>query len=170
MWLALALALFAVSFIGIVWARRRGRREVKVVVPVDLAARIEAATRAFAAAPPWAPASIVDAPETAAAVEASLIAGDGERALEFAEAAFAASPKARRWLAWALVAKGQPSAALDQLDGDDDPFTIYLRARAEHLAFEHATGARESVPPLVTTADLAVLTLASGRGAATWLQ
>jgi hypothetical protein len=169
MWLALALALFAVSFIGIVWARRRGRREVTVVVPVDLAARIEVATRAFATAEPWKPAGLADAPETAAAVEASLIANDPERALELAEAAFAVSSNAKRWLAWALVAKGQPAAALAQLDGDD-PFADYLRARAEHLAFEHAAGAREAVPPLVTTADIAVLTLASGRGAATWLQ
>lgn len=170
MWLALALALFAVSFAGIAWARRRARREVRVVVPVDLAVRIDAATRAFAGAKAWAPASLPDAPETAAAVEAALIAGDNERALELAEAAFATSAGAARWLAWALVAKGQPVAALAQLGDGDDAFSLYLRARAEHLAFEHASGAREAVPPLVTTADLAVLTLASGRGAATWLQ
>lgn len=169
MWLALALVLFAVSLVGIVWTRRRGRREVSVVVPVDLAERIEAATRGFEAAAPWAPAAIADAPETAAAVEASLIAGDRERALELAEAAFATSPTAGRWLAWVLVANAQPTAALTQLVSDD-AFSTYLRARAEHLAFEHATGARGALPPLVTTADLAVLTLASGRGAATWLQ
>jgi hypothetical protein len=111
---------------------------------------------------------------------------------------------ARVWLAWALCANGQATAALDQLghcdagrttgrtdDADnvaidagrttgqsDDArpgaavrvLSIYVRARAEHLMFEHAAGASEPVPPLVTTADLAVVTLASGRGAATWLK
>src|SRR5262249_8843836 len=45
----------------------------------------------------------------------------------------------------------------------------YIHARAEHLAFEHHAGAVGATPPLITTADLAVVTLASGRGAATWL-
>lgn len=169
LWLVLALAMFAVAFVGIAWARRRARREVRVIVPADLGQRVTAATAAFTSATPWEPASLPEAPETAAAVEASLIAGDAERALEFAEGAFAASAAAGRWLAWALVENAQPTAALAQLFGDD-AFSTYLRARATHLAFEHAAGARDAMPPLVTTADLAVLTLASGRGAATWLQ
>ncbi|MDQ3364200.1 MAG: hypothetical protein M3680_02060, partial [Myxococcota bacterium] len=51
-----------------------------------------------------------------------------------------------------------------------DPLARYLTARAEHLQFEHAAGASGAMPALVTTADLAVVTLASGRGAATWLK
>jgi thioredoxin-like negative regulator of GroEL len=175
LWLGLTLALFAAAFITIAWARRRARREVTVVVPVDLAPRISAATAAFAAAPPWQPASDPGAPEAAATIEAALIANDRTRALEAAERAVAASPEsaaARVWLAWALVANGQPAAALAQLEhGAAAPSALstYLRARAEYLQFEHAAGATGAVPPLITTADLAVVTLASGRGAATWL-
>jgi hypothetical protein len=172
-WLALALALFAIAFAGIVWSRRRSRRVVQVMVPVDLAPRIEEATRALIAADAWQPSSSTDAPETAAAIEAALIANDRTRALDLAESMFAAAPdrtSSRVWLAWALVANGQPAAALGQLSSQPDALAIYLRARAEHLQFEHAAGAREPVPSLVTTADLAVVTLASGRGAATWLQ
>nr|MBA3500650.1 hypothetical protein [Deltaproteobacteria bacterium] len=47
-WLVLSLSIFAIAFIGIVWAHRRARREVRLIVPTDLGARIEAATRAFA--------------------------------------------------------------------------------------------------------------------------
>jgi len=173
-WLVLALSLFAVSIIGIVWARRRARREVNVVVATDLAPRIEAATRAFVLAAPWQPASDASAPEVAAAIESQLIANERARALEMAESAIVASPEnaaTKIWLAWALLANGQPTAALAQLPvASTDGFTIYLRARAEHLQFEHATGAIDPVPPLITTADLAVVTLASGRGAATWLK
>jgi len=173
-WLVLALSMFAAAFIGIAWARHRARREVIVVVPTDLAPRIEAATRAFADAPPWQPAGDANAPEAAAAIEAALIANDRRRALEAAESALAASPDnpaANIWLAWALCANGQPTAALAQLPASPtSPLATYLRARAEHLQFEHAAGATEPVPSLITTADLAVVTLASGRGAATWLK
>ena len=171
-WLVLALAIFAVAFIGIVWAHRRARREVRVVVPTDLAARIEAVTRAFADASPWQPASAADAPAAAAAIEAALIGNDCARALELAEVALAASPDepTKMWLAWALVAHGQPAAALAQLAAPSDALGLYLHARAEHLRFEHVAGATDAVPALITTADLAVVTLASGRGAATWLK
>jgi len=173
-WLVLALSMFAVAFIGIAWARHRARREVLVVVPTDLAPRIEAATRAFVDAPPWRPASDANAPEAAAAIEAALIANDRKRALEAAESALAATPDnpaAHVWLAWALCANGQPTAALAQLPASSTgPLATYLRARAEHQQFEHAAGAIDPIPPLITTADLAVVTLASGRGAATWLK
>ena len=169
-WLALALAMFAAAFIGIAWARHRARREVLVVVPTDLAPRIVAATRALAGAEPWQPASQAGAPEAAAAIEAALIAGDRKRALELAEASLAAGSHAAPWLAWALVANAQPAAALHQLATGDGALVIYLRARAEHLQFELAAGASGAVPALITTADLAVVTLASGRGAATWLK
>ena len=173
-WLVLSLSIFAVAFIGVVWAQRRRRREVHVVVPTDLAARIDAATRALADASPWQPASAADAPASAAAIEAALIANDRARALELAEAALVASPDAasatKMWLAWALVANGQPTAALAQLEPSPDALGLYLQARAEHLQFEHVAGATYAVPALITTADLAVVTLASGRGAATWLK
>lgn len=172
-WLGLALALFAIALAGIVWSRRRARRVVHVLVPVDLAPRIEEATRAFIAAPPWQPSSVDDAPATAAAIEAALIANDRRRALELAESMLASAPdkpSTRVWLAWALVANGQPTAALDQLRDASGVLATYVRARAAHLQFEHAAGARDPIPPLVTTADLAVVTLASGRGAATWLK
>lgn len=178
-WLVIALALFAASIIGIVWARRRARREVTIVVPIDLAPRIEAATRALVDAPAWQPASDPEAPEAAAAIEAALIANERTRALELAEAALGAAPDnpaTHLWLAWALLANGQPATALAQLErattSSEGPSRLltYLRARAEHLQFEHATGAIDVVPPLITTADLAVVTLASGRGAATWLK
>jgi thioredoxin-like negative regulator of GroEL len=195
-WLVLALAMFAAAFIGIAWARRRARREVRVIVPEDLAGRIATATRAFAAALPWQPASDANAPAAAAAIEAALIANERGRALDAAESALAATPDngaTKVWLAWALVANGQPTAALAQLTavtststsistptsstGGSPPeiklpaaLVSYLRARAEHLQFEHTTGATEAMPPLITTADLAVVTLASGRGAATWLK
>ncbi|MDQ3336471.1 MAG: tetratricopeptide repeat protein [Myxococcota bacterium] len=194
-WLVLSLTIFAVAFIGVVWAHRRAHREVRLVVPTDLAARIETATRAFVDAPPWQPASDPRAPEVAAAIEAALIANDPARALELAEGALAASPDAaapsaagtKLWLAWALVANGQPAAALAQLASPSaspppspapspspsaatSPLATYLTSRAEHLHFEHIAGATDAVPALVTTADLAVVTLASGRGAATWLK
>lgn len=221
-WLGIALAMFAVAFVGIAWARRRAHREVLVVVPTDLAPRIATATRAFIVADPWQPASDASAPEAAAAIEAALIAGDRKRALELAESSLAAastasstaassnaapsiaanttSSNAALWLAWALVANAQPAAALAQLAhaepraddpradnpraddpraekpraeeprADKLPLATYLRARAEHLAFEHRAGATGAVPALITTADLAVVTLASGRGAATWLK
>jgi hypothetical protein len=185
-WLLAALLLFAASGITIAALGRRRRRRAAaaaaaaaaVIVPEDLAARLEAAARAFAAAAPWQPSSAPDAPAAAAAVEAALIAGDPGRALEAAESALAAAPAdpaARVWLAWALCANGQPTGALDQLRRPDPagppagPLAAYVAARAEHLRFEHGAGATGAVPPLVTTADLAIVTLASGRGAATWL-
>jgi len=186
-WLVAALLLFAASALTIAaigrWRRRRARAAAAaaVIVPADLAARLDAAARALAAAPPWQPSSAPDAPPAAAAVEAALIAGDPARALEAAEAALAAAPgdpAARVWLSWALCANGQPTGALDQLRRPPDaagagapagPLAAYVAARAEHLRFEHGAGATGAVPPLVTTADLAIVTLASGRGAATWL-
>ena len=51
----------------------------------------------------------------------------------------------------------------------DRALAAYVASRAEHLKFEHAVGAVGSVPPLVTTGDLAVVTLARGRGGAAWL-
>jgi hypothetical protein len=176
-WLALSLALIAIAAAGIVWARRRARRRGAVLVPVELIARVDAATTAFARAAPWQPASEAGAPAAAAAIEAALIARDPKRALEAAETALAASPDdgaARVLLAWALCANAQPTAAADQLAragaAAGRALALYLAARIEHLRFEHASGATGAVPPLVTTADLAVVTLASGRGAATWLQ
>jgi hypothetical protein len=62
--------------------------------------------------------------------------------------------------------------ALDQLAEAGAPehaLAIYLVARAAHLHFEHGHGAVGAVPPLVTTGDLAIVTLGRGRGAATWL-
>jgi thioredoxin-like negative regulator of GroEL len=182
-WLVLVMVVFVASFAAIAWSRRRARgRIVTVVVPVDLAPRIEVATRAFIDAAPWQAASQAEVPEAAAAIEAALIANDRKRALEVAETMLAAAPDGhatRTWLAWALLANVQPAAALDQLNhaastasttSGASALAIYLRARAEHLQFELAAGARDAVPPLVTTADLAVVTLASGRGAATWLK
>jgi hypothetical protein len=180
-WLGVALALFAVAFVGVIASQRRARRDDALVTPIDLGPRIEAATRAFADAAPWRPAVDHGAPESASAIEAALIADDNQRALETAEHALAAAPQrpiTRVWLAWALCANGQPAAALDQLaaaraaDAEltAGPLASYLAARAEHLQFEHATGATAATPALITTADLAVVTLARGRGATTWLR
>jgi hypothetical protein len=201
-WLLAALLLLAASAVTIAIVqrgRRRRRGTGAVIVAADLAVRVELATRAFAAAAPWQPSSAPDTPAAAAAIEAALIAGDPRRALEAAESALAAAPAdraARVWLAWALCANGQPTAALDQLrqlqpppsddrTGPDEPaaagstgsssaavagpLAAYVAARAAHLRFEHGAGATGAIPPLVTTADLAIVTLASGRGAATWL-
>jgi hypothetical protein len=153
------------------------RRAVSVIVPLDLADRVTRATRAFAAAEPWQPAAASDAPEAAAAIEAALIAREPRRALELAEASLAVGndPPRRVWLAWALVANGQSAAALDQLavlrrEGiEPTALALYVEARADHLRFEHASGAVGAVPPIVTTGDLAVVTLARGRGGAAWL-
>jgi len=221
LWLlaALLLVVASASTIAVIHRLRRRRRAeaagVSVVVSEDLAARLAVATRAFAAAPPWQPSSAADAPAAAAAIEAALIAGEPRRALEAAESALAAAPEdraARVWLAWALCANGQPTAALDQLvslaavpdlpgagavspsgagaagaagagvadpsgasgadppnAGTVSPLAAYVAARARHLRFEHGAGATGAVPPLVTTGDLAVVTLAGGRGAAAWL-
>lgn len=172
----MALGLIALAIAGLVFAGRRRRPGSTLVVPADLGARLAAATRAFIAAPPWQPAATPDAPAAAAAIEAALIAREPRQALAIAEAALAASavpdPGCRIWLAWALCAAGQPAAALDQLakaGGSDHALAIYLAARATHLAFEHGHGALGAVPPLVTTGDLAVVTLGRGRGAAAWL-
>jgi len=195
-WLLLALLLLAASAATIAFVHRARRRRRAagarpVLVPEDLAARLAAAARAFAAAAPWQPSSASDAPAAAAAIEAALIAREPRRALEAAESALAAAPgdpAARIWLAWALCANGQPAGALDQLGqlqrggvtetaavapsasaAAAGPLAAYVAARAAHLRFEHGAGATGAVPPLVTTADLAIVTLASGRGSATWL-
>jgi hypothetical protein len=125
---------------------------------------------------PWQPATAPGAPVTAAAIEAALIAREPRRALEIAESALASTPApdrgSRIWLAWALCANAQPRAALDQLAKAGEPehaLAIYLAARAAHLHFEHGHGAVGAVPPLITTGDLAVVTLGRGRGGATWL-
>ena len=177
-WLGLAIAIATTSVLGARFVARRARRapgDPAVVAP-DLAARVGDAVQAFTAASPWSPAMRSDAPAVAAAVESALIAGDARRALAIAETAVAAAPDDRTtrvWLAWALCANAQPGAALDQLAvaaADRDALALYLAARAEHLRFEHVAGATGTMPPLVTTADLAIVTLARGRGAPAWLQ
>lgn len=179
-WLVVALVIGVVTAFAVLWVRQRARRPVSVIVAEDLPERVEAAARAFAKAAPWRPAAAADAPETAAAIEAALIARDPKRALELAETALGASqaPGQRVWLAWVLCANGQPAAARDQLaqldpslhaSTRDGALARYVAARAEHLAFEHAVGSVGAVPPLVTTGDLAIVTLARGRGGAAWL-
>src|SRR5215813_10871720 len=119
---------------------RRRHRAAPLLVPTDLADRVEAAAVAIAAAEPWRPAGDRDAPEAAASIEAALIAGDAARALAAAEGAIAASPEAtapRVWLAWALCASSQPAAALEQLarvpvgPGGVRALADYVHARAE---------------------------------------
>ena len=175
-WLA-AIAIFVVgaAAFGVTYGRRaRRRRDRPPVLAVDLAERVQAAAAAVVRATPWHPSSDPDAPPGAVAVEAALIAGDPRQALDAAEAMIAADPAseaARAWLAWALVANGQPDAALATLDrAPGDRLAGYVRARATHLAFEHGAGAIGALPPLITTADLAIMTLARGRGSAAWLQ
>ncbi|HSR96908.1 MAG TPA: hypothetical protein VLM79_07660 [Kofleriaceae bacterium] len=179
-WLAVALALIAVALFGVRHASRRTRSAATPIVPPELAHRLAAATHAFVDAAPWQPSSAPDAPAAAAAIEAALIARDPRRALETAETALASSPSpdrdgSRTWLAWALCASAQPRAALDQLakagaPGESrDALARYVAARAAHLLFEHGHGASGAVPPLITTGDLAVVTLGRGRGGATWL-
>jgi len=173
-WLVIALLLGVVSILVVLRVRRQAKRPVTVVVAPDLAKRVTAATRAFVKAEPWQPASALDAPATAAAIEAALIAREPRRALEIAETALAVNHEdaaQRVWLGWALCASGQPTAALDQLAqaNASGALASYVAARAEHLKFEHTVGAVGSIPPLVTTGDLAVVTLARGRGGAAWL-
>lgn len=176
-WALAAAVIGAASLGGMIYATRRARRRhAPALVAADLADRVTAAAAAFATAEPWSPSAAAgpDAP-AAAAVEAQLIAGDPKRALEAAEAAVAAAPDAaapRAWLAWALVANAQPRAALRMLEtgpAATGPLARYVHARAEHLLFEHGTGAIGALPPLITTADLAIVTLARGKGSATWL-
>lgn len=183
-WFVLALAIAVLTALVIGSLRRRQKRPVAVIVAHDLSSRLRAAIAAFDRADPWQPASSRGAPEAAAAVETALIAREPRRALELAELALHSTegrspdPAARVWLAWALCASGQPIAALDQLAQvdlstlDDDgarALASYVGARAEHLKFEHGVGAVEAVPPLVTAADVAVVTLGRGRGGAAWL-
>jgi hypothetical protein len=177
-WLAVALALIAVAALGIRYAGMRTPRAASPVAPPELAARLAAATRAFVDAPPWQPAAAPDAPAAAAAIEAALISREPRRALETAETELASSRSAdpdgpsRVWLAWALCANAQPRAALDQLAKAGEPggaLAAYVAARAAHLHFEHGHGAVGAVPPLITTGDLAVVTLGRGRGGAAWL-
>lgn len=178
-WAALAGGVGVLAMFGMLYAARLDRRRhPAMLVALELDERLDAAIGAFARAQPWQPASDPEAPASAAAIEAELIAGDVRRALEAAEAAVAADPDSgapRIWLAWALCAHAQPAAAITQLDeavrrlGHAGPLATYLRARAEHLAFEHASGAAGAVPPLVTTGDLAIVTLARARGGPAWL-
>jgi len=175
-WLVAALGLVAASALAMIFLGRRARRRRAPVVAADLGARLAGAIQALAGAPPWQPAAAPGAPTTAAAIEAALISGDPGRALELAEAALAAMPEpdaaARIWLAWALCANAQPRAALDQLakaGASDHALAVYLAARAASLHFEHGHGARGAMPPLITTGDLAVVTLGRGRGSAAWL-
>jgi len=177
-WLTLALAVAVLTALVIGFLRHRGKRTVGLLVATDLADRIVAATRAFKKTPAWQPAASIEAPEAAAAIEAALIARESKRALDLAEHALVASDTeaTRTWLAWALCANSQPIAALGQLPparSDDKPtrsaLAHYVAARAEHLKFEHAVGAVGAVPPLITAGDVAVVTLARGRGGAAWL-
>jgi len=176
-WLAVAIALIAVALFGIRQAGKRTRAAAAPLVPPELASHLAAATRAFVDAAPWQPSAAADAPAAAAAIEAALIARDPRRALETAETELASSPSpdrdgSRIWLAWALCASAQPRAALDQLAKVGEPGDAlgrYVAARAAHLLFEHGHGAIGAVPPLVTTGDLAVVTLGRGRGGAAWL-
>jgi hypothetical protein len=179
-WLVISLLLIGTALVFVILRQRQlSDRQADVVVPADLGRRVDAAVRALREAEAWQPAKAHEAPEAAAAIEAALIAGQPKKALEAAEAALGATPEgasARVWLAWALCANGQPQAALDQLaqarvlGATDGPLAGYVAARAEHLRFEHAAGATGPVPSIVTTADLAVVTLATGRGSgATWL-
>ncbi len=178
-WLTAALGLIAASALALRYIAKRARERAGApVVPPDLAARLGAATRALGDAAAWQPAAAPDAPPTAAAVEAALISREPRRALEIAEAALASSPPPDRdgpprvWLAWALCANAQPGAALDQLataGAYGGALAVYVAARAAHLQFEHGHGALGAVPPLITTGDLAVVTLGRGRGGAAWL-
>lgn len=184
-WFVTALAITVLTAVVIGYLRRKSKRPVAVIIANDLGPRIRAATKAFNKAAPWQPASSSDAPEAAAAVEAALIAREPRRALEVAELALVApgedkgpEPAARVWLAWALCASGQPIGALDQLaqvevaklaHAGARALASYVAARAEHLKFEQGVGSVEAIPPLVTAADVAVVTLARGRGGATWL-
>ena len=177
LWILLAVVVASLVVAGVVrvaWLRSL-RNIPRPVVSTDLPGRVARAADALGSADVWRPSTEDGAPDGAAAIEAALIAGEAERALAVAEAAVAAAPDAaapRRWLGWALVASGQPAAALAELARavrDDHPLAHYVAARAEHLAFEHAAGAQGAIPPLVTTGDLAVVTLARGRGAAAWI-
>jgi len=177
-WLVAALALVALAALGSGFVGKRARRRDAPVVARELGARLVAATQAFADAAPWLPAAAPGAPATAAAIEAALISRELHRALEIAESALASSvdpdrdAAARIWLAWALCASAQPRAALDQLakaGPSDHGLAVYLAARAAHLHFEHGHGAVGAVPPLITTGDLAVVTLGRGSGGAAWL-
>jgi hypothetical protein len=164
----LAVLVVGGAGFGLLYGRRaRRRKHAPPAIAADLAERVRHATRAFVDAPPWQP-STASAPDGAVAVEAALIAGDPKRALDAAEAMLVAGVDARSWLGWALVANGQAEAAL--ASGSDSALGAYVAARAAHLAFEQQAGARGAIPPLVTTADLAVMTLARGRGSAAWLQ
>ena len=176
-WFVIALAIAVLTAVVIGYLRHKSKRPVGVMVAHDLSARLRDATKAFKKASPWQPAAASDAPESAAAIEAALIAREPRRALELAELALVAGDGTSRvWLAWALCASGQPIGALDQLqqtaklDGDGArALAKYVEARAEHLKFEHGVGAVEAVPPLITAADIAVVTLGRGRGGAAWL-
>jgi hypothetical protein len=176
--MVVALGLLALSLVILAYTGKRKRRRTSApVVAPELAARLAAATQAFAAAAPWRPVAAPDAPAVAAAIEAALIAREPRRALELAEAGLAAMPESgdgalRVWLAWALCANAQPRAALDQLAKAGDAggaLAAYVAARAAHLHFEHGHGAVGAIPPLITTGDLAVVTLGRGRGSAAWL-
>src|SRR5262245_54976153 len=104
------------ALVAAIAARRRVPRDL-ILLP-EHGPRLIAATRALAGAPPWIP-SQAGAPDGAAAIEAALIAGDPAKALAAAEAAVAAkpdAPSARVWLAWALAASAEPTAALIELD------------------------------------------------------
>ncbi len=176
-WFVIALAIAVLTAVVIGYLRHKSKRPVGVMVAHDLAARIREAIKSFKKASPWQPASASDAPESAAAIEAALIAREPRRALELAELALVSGDGTSRiWLAWALCASGQPIGALDQLqqtaklEGDGArALAKYVEARAEHLKFEHGVGAVEAVPPLITAADIAVVTLGRGRGGAAWL-
>ncbi|MDQ3299441.1 MAG: hypothetical protein M3619_22920, partial [Myxococcota bacterium] len=64
-WLALAISLIVATVLIGAWrVRQRAAPNVTVMVPVDLAPRIEAAARALASAPPWHAATQPDVPET----------------------------------------------------------------------------------------------------------
>jgi hypothetical protein len=175
---AVLVAAIALAFVALALTKRRKPRALPVMP--DLQPRLASAIAAFERATPWIPATGTDAPEAAAAIEAALIAGDPTRALAAAEAAVAASPDAagsRVWLAWALCANAEPTAALAELARvvtldaavAATPLAIYVDARARHLAFEHGAGEAGAMPALVTKGDVAIVMLAGTRGGAAWV-
>jgi hypothetical protein len=186
---ALAIAIVVASALAIWWLRIRARtsrvsQSLRTIVGDDLVGELRSAVRAIESDRNnvWTPADAADNHPALAEVESALVQRNWSQALNVAEHALASTPsdpRAGLLLAWAAVSAGHANAAgaqmykLMQLAPARwqalGPLAPYVAARAQHLVFEQRAGATELLPPLITTGDLAVISLASASGASTWL-
>jgi hypothetical protein len=194
-WLATVAVMIVIGSAIALWqlrrlqqrkARPRGKAlgSLRTVIAPEIVAQLGQVHKSVQAqqAEWWTPSQHVDPHPATANVESALVLHQWKDAVNLAELAMAATPqdpRAALLLAWALVSAGHASAAggqmlkLQSLPAAQwqqlGALAPYVAARARHLIFEQRAGATELMPALVTTAEFAIMSLASTNGADAWL-